>query len=393
MLSAGMNANLGGRDHMALEVEQQLVEWARELFGFPQGSSGLFVTGTSQANFMGLLIARTRALGPQVRESTHRRPRLASRLTTYASRAVHEAASPVGRWISPASAADNLRPGRASTREPAHPPGGPRGGHRRGSGGGPAALRGGGLGRDRRRRALSSSDLAGLWPPSPAARGPALPCRRGAFGALRCRLLSRQTWPHGWPGSSRRIPSPSTGTSGARSPTTPASCWCATPTCTAGRFSAEAAYLRRSAKGLAGGEWWPCDYGPDLSRSFRALKTWFTLKTYGADAIGAAIARTCDLARALGELVAAEPELEVMAPAQLNIVCFRFRGEDADALNETIVARLQSSGLAAPSLTQVGGATAIRCAIVNHRTDLEDVAAVVRGVLALGRAVVAEGRG
>ena len=52
-------------------------------------------------------------------------------------------------------------------------------------------------------------------------------------------------------------------------------------------FAASAPYLRRELRGLAAGAPWPCDYGPDLSRGFRALKTWFTLKVYGTDALGA----------------------------------------------------------------------------------------------------------
>src|ERR1019366_3732364 len=54
-------------------------------------------------------------------------------------------------------------------------------------------------------------------------------------------------------------------------------------------FATQTAYLQRDGRGMAAGSWWPCDYGPDLSRGFRALKTWFTLKTLGTDAIGAAI--------------------------------------------------------------------------------------------------------
>ena len=61
-------------------------------------------------------------------------------------------------------------------------------------------------------------------------------------------------------------------------------------------FAAPAAYLRRETRGLAAGSPWPCDLGPDLSRGFRALKTWFTLKTYGTEKLGAVIARTCALA-------------------------------------------------------------------------------------------------
>src|ERR1039458_5901628 len=50
MLAAGLNANLGGRDHIPVEVERQVTAWVREIFGFPQGATGLFVTGTSMAN-------------------------------------------------------------------------------------------------------------------------------------------------------------------------------------------------------------------------------------------------------------------------------------------------------------------------------------------------------
>src|ERR1700722_4319961 len=67
MLAAGMNANVGGRDHMAIEVERQMVAWSRDLFGFPSSANGLFVTGTSAANFIGVLVARTRAGGPSGR--------------------------------------------------------------------------------------------------------------------------------------------------------------------------------------------------------------------------------------------------------------------------------------------------------------------------------------
>src|SRR5580698_984242 len=87
MLAAGLNANLGGRDHMPIEVERQITHWLRQLFEFPESASGLFVTGTSMANLLGVLIARTRALGVEVR-----RKGVGSsdkRLVAYASAAAH----------------------------------------------------------------------------------------------------------------------------------------------------------------------------------------------------------------------------------------------------------------------------------------------------------------
>ena len=58
MLAAGLNANLGGRDHVPIEVERQMVRWMQRIFGFPESATGLFVTGTSMANLIGVLIAR-----------------------------------------------------------------------------------------------------------------------------------------------------------------------------------------------------------------------------------------------------------------------------------------------------------------------------------------------
>ena len=149
-------------------------------------------------------------------------------------------------------------------------------------------------------------------------------------------------------------------------------------------FAAPAAYLRRETRGLAAGSEWPCDLGVDLSRGFRALKTWFTLKTYGTDRLGAIIARSCALASYLEARVRAEPRLELLAPVNLNIVCFRYRADDADRVNREIVVDLQESGIAAPSTTTLDGRLAIRCAIVNHRTDVCDIDALVAAVLEFG---------
>src|SRR4030088_1696740 len=87
MLAAGLNANLGGRDHIPLEVERQIVEWVRRMFGFPSEASGIFVTGTSMANLMAVLVARTSALGPSVRQRGIGDD--GARLTAYTSAAAH----------------------------------------------------------------------------------------------------------------------------------------------------------------------------------------------------------------------------------------------------------------------------------------------------------------
>jgi glutamate/tyrosine decarboxylase-like PLP-dependent enzyme len=156
-------------------------------------------------------------------------------------------------------------------------------------------------------------------------------------------------------------------------------------------FELPAAYLQRAERGLAAGSPWPCDYGPDLSRGFRALKVWFTLKVLGVDRLGESIAHCCSLARYLEGRIASTPELELLAPVELNIVCFRYRTEgctpeDSDRVNGEIVIALQESGVVTPSTTRIAGRTAIRAAIVNHRTSRAEIDSLVDGALAQGRA-------
>jgi glutamate/tyrosine decarboxylase-like PLP-dependent enzyme len=135
---------------------------------------------------------------------------------------------------------------------------------------------------------------------------------------------------------------------------------------------------------MAAGSPWPCDFGPDLSRGFRALKTWFTIKVYGAKKLGQVISNTCMLAQHLKRRIENEPKLELLAPVALNIVCFRYRSPDADRVNADLVVALQESGIAAPSTTTINGQLAIRAAIVNHRTTASDIDALIDATLALG---------
>jgi aromatic-L-amino-acid/L-tryptophan decarboxylase len=138
-------------------------------------------------------------------------------------------------------------------------------------------------------------------------------------------------------------------------------------------FSNPAPYLNRSPTGLAAGGVWPCDLGPDLSRGFRALKTWFTICVLGTEKIGACIAHTCRLAKYLEAQLVRTELFDICAPVALNIVCFGLKAQDNGELNKTIVLDLHDSGLAAPSTTIIDGKAVIRAAIVNHRTTEADI--------------------
>jgi len=373
MLAAGLNANLGGRDHSAVEVEREVVGWMRRLFGFPDSASGLFVTGASAANLIGVLVARDTELGFETRCAGVAEGN--KRLTAYASDAVHAS---IARAIDIAGIGSNaLRRIAVDSR------------HR--------------INLDALRDAVAADRAAGFTPF--LLIGTAGTVDTGAIDdldALADIARSERLWFH------------VDGACGALAMLAPALAprlqgiqradslafdfhkWGQVPY-DAGfvlvrdsvlhrqTFAMSAPYLRREGQGLAAGAPWPCDFGPDLSRGFRALKTWFTFQVYGAEAIGNSIARTCELARYLEGKIIDTRELELVAPVELNIVCFRYRAEEAHRVNARIAIELQESGVAAPSTTVISGKLAIRAAIVNHRTGERDLDALLAKTVELGR--------
>jgi glutamate/tyrosine decarboxylase-like PLP-dependent enzyme len=362
MLAAGLNANCGGRNHIALDVERQIAAWAAELFGFPADASGVFVTGTSAANHLALLIARNAALGDEVRRDGLRwaGPQLVAYTSAEAHSCIKQAVEMAGigsrflRMI--------------------------------------AVDAGGAMRLDLLAAAIAADRAQGLRPFLVAATAGTV--NTGAFDDLEtladfCRR--ERLWFHvdGAFGAlvalSPKLKPLVRGIARADSIAFDFHKWAHVPY-DAGfllvrdaerhrrTFSNPAAYLGRAPSGLAAGEVWPCDLGPDLSRGFRALKTWFTFRVHGADKIGACIEHTCELARMLERRLTEHASVfEVVAPVALNIVCFGLRGSDDGALNKAIVIDLQERGIAAPSTTIIGGRTVIRAAIVSHRTTEDDI--------------------
>ncbi len=375
MLAAGLNANLGGRDQAPVEVERQLNRWVAEIFGFPESATGLFVTGASVANLIAVIVARDRALGFEVRGNGI--AAAGTNLTAYASTGAHGC---IGKALDLAGI-------------------------------GSSALRL--IPTDRRHcmdltlleAAISGDRSAGRKPflvvgtagtvdtgATDDLAGIAAVCGRenlwfhvdGAYGAL-ARLA---------PDLAPRL----AGIEQADSLAFDFHKWGQVPY-DAGyvlvrngelhrkAFASAGAYLERAERGLAANSPWPCDFGPDLSRGFRALKAWFTLKVYGTRALGAVISHSCELARSLESRIEESPELELLAPVALNIVCFRYRAAESDRINQAIVIALQESGMVAPSTTRINGRLAIRAAIVNHRTSAAELEALVEATLSLGRAL------
>ena len=129
------------------------------------------------------------------------------------------------------------------------------------------------------------------------------------------------------------------------------------------------------------------DESLELSRRFRALKLWLSLRYHGLAAFRAAIRADLEHAQSLAAAIAAAPALEMLAPVELSAVCFRYRapGQDPDALNAAILRRVIERGRVYLSNATLQGRFALRACFVNHRTTARDVAEIVPEVLAAAR--------
>jgi aromatic-L-amino-acid decarboxylase len=126
------------------------------------------------------------------------------------------------------------------------------------------------------------------------------------------------------------------------------------------------------------------EYGPQLSRSFKALKVWWSLRAYGRKTYAKAIDSLCDLASYMGERIHDEPALELMAPVTLNAVCVRCRNLN-DSQNKRVLARLLSEGIAFLGRAEIKGKFSLRACFMNLRTTREDVDRIVDALIRFGQ--------
>jgi aromatic-L-amino-acid/L-tryptophan decarboxylase len=372
LLAAGMNANVGGREHAAVYAERAVIAWFAELFGFPRTASGVLTTGTSMGNLLAVVAARDAGL----RDGE---PERRSRLTGYAAAGVHDS---VAKAFHIAGLGRNaLRTVAVDERFAIDV----RALHER-----IAADRVAG---DRPFLIVATAGSVDTGAFDPLAALADLCADEGlwlhvdgAFGALA--IAS--------PAHARLV----AGIERADSLAFDAHKWLQVPYaagCVLFRderahraaFASSPHYLARGERGTAAGAPWFADYGLELSREFRALKIWFTLKHYGIERLGRSIARTCDLAAALGERIERSEDLELLAPISLIVVCFRYAPRGAgldeaalDALNEAIAVAVQEDGAAVPSTTRIHGKRALRVCVVNHRTRADDLDVLLDAVRA-----------
>ena len=137
------------------------------------------------------------------------------------------------------------------------------------------------------------------------------------------------------------------------------------------------------------------DRGLQLTRSFRALKVWMSVQTFGVGAFRRTIDRTLDLADLADRFIRESNVLELLNPASLGIVCFRVAGpedaaaSDVERMNERVQAEVVASGFAMMSSTRLRGTYALRLCILNHTTTWDDVRRTLEMIETLGRAATA----
>jgi glutamate/tyrosine decarboxylase-like PLP-dependent enzyme len=135
--------------------------------------------------------------------------------------------------------------------------------------------------------------------------------------------------------------------------------------------------------------------GPESSRRARALPIWATLRAYGREGARAMVERHQDLAVRLGSLVDQAPDMELLAPVQLCVVCFRYRPpgmaeDEVERLNRRLGEELLADGRVYAGTTLYRGKTALRPAIVNWRTTEPDIDLFFSVVQELGQRLSAE---
>jgi aromatic-L-amino-acid/L-tryptophan decarboxylase len=131
----------------------------------------------------------------------------------------------------------------------------------------------------------------------------------------------------------------------------------------------------------------------ELSRRFRALKLWLSLRYHGMEKFRAAIQNDLQNAQQLVGLITDQPELELLAPVPLSAVCFRYVAKpdarlDLNELNQAILQRIVRRGKVFLSNASIQGKFALRACFVNHRTTPDDVAQIVSESIMAGRELI-----
>jgi glutamate/tyrosine decarboxylase-like PLP-dependent enzyme len=382
MLAATMNTNHGGFDQSSVYVELQVLQWFKTLFGYPEESTGLLVSGGSMANLIGLTVARY-AKVDEVR--TRGLFDIGQQFIVYGSTEMHSSLDKAMELL--------------------------------------------GLGRNALRKILVNDqyeiDLNALEEQisKDRAEGFVPICIIGNAGtvntgatddlhALATLCEKENLWFHvdGAFGAITKL-TPNyqhlaNGMERADSIAFDLHKWMyiqyeagailiKNPETHYKTFALTVDYLAHGDRGVMGSSTWFNDLGVQLSRGFKALKVWMSIKEHGMTKYGKVVEQNILQAQYLTKLVESEEQLELLAPTSMNIVCFRYVGENKDTgtlnhLNQEIIYTLHENAVAIPSYTMINGNYAIRVAITNHRSRKSDFDELVRAVIFFGHQLEAK---
>ncbi len=382
LLAAGMNPNVGIGEHAAMYIDKQVIDWCKQMLHYPMEASGILLSGGSMANITGLAVARNHQLQKNIRKEGVRTVK--GQMLLYCSTETHSCMQ---------KAAEVL-----------------------------------GLGTDAVRKikvddnyqidinelvnTIEADLLIGHYPFCIV--GNAGTVNTGAIDPLDDLLeISRKyhLWLHidGAFGALAKL-TPEFASSlkaieEADSVAFDLHKWMYMPyevgcvlikNAQAHRdaFAVTPSYLVQSDRGLAGGLESNNSYGMELSRGFKSLKVWMSIKEHGLKKYAAMIGQNIQQCFYMSELVEKEPKLELLTPVTMNIVCYRYKkvglaDEALNQLNKEIIIQLQERGIASPSSTVLNGCVAIRIANVNQRSKLSDFRLIAKETVAIGDELLA----
>jgi glutamate/tyrosine decarboxylase-like PLP-dependent enzyme len=375
--AAVMNSNLGIGEHSAVYVENQVIDWLKQAIGFSQEGFGLLVSGGTMANFTGLTVARNHLANAMIRKQGLRA--LEGQLVLYGSVETHSCVQKTIELLGLGNDAIRKIPIDDQYR----------------------------IVPEKLREAIRQDRSAGYIPF----------CIIGNAGTVNTGVIDdlnelakicqeENLWFHidgAFGGLVALLPEfeeVRQGVAQSDSIAFDLHKWMYMPYeigCVLIKdkklhreaFAVPTNYLLAHEAGLASGLDPFSNYGLQLSRGFRALKAWFLLKEHGIDKYRQLIRQNIAQTYYLADLVKMHPQLELLAPIETCITCFRYvdknlSDEQLNELNKKILIELQVRGIAAPSYTLLQGKYAIRAANTNQRSRKADFDILVKAVVDLG---------
>ncbi|NOY47834.1 MAG: aminotransferase class V-fold PLP-dependent enzyme [Chlorobi bacterium] len=370
-----LNPNLGGGNHAAHKVEEQVISWIKEIIDFPKSASGLLVSGGSMANYAALAVARNVKAGYDIRAEGLKE----NNLVFYASTEIHSCNTKAVELLGLGT--KGLKKIKVNDDYT--------------------------INIDALKQQIQEDKANGLQPI----------CIIGSSGTVNTGAIDNlnaianickdeNLWFHvdGAIGAiamlSDKVKPQLNGIERADSVALDLHKWLHMPFevgCVMikdsvehrNTFSLIPEYLAKNTRGLASGDDWFSEYGLQLSRRFRALKVWMSLKEHGSDRFGRMISRNVEQAHYLGALINNNKDLELIAPIGLDIVCFRYNPggltlEALNILNKEIKLQIEERAIALPGYTTLNNKYCIRCAISSHRVTNEDFDVLIKSILNIG---------